>query len=631
MNNKLIGFGVLVLLGTKMYAQSLNLKKDAAKNDSINLQKLDEVVVSDSRFELKRENSGKTVIRIPAQELEKYQGRSLAAVINSKSGIEVNGARSYAGQNVSVFARGGNNRQVLVLIDGIQVSDPSNVNGEFDLRMLNIAQIESVEILKGAASTLYGNSAATAVINITTKKATEDGVSIEVLSSLGTNQSARNQNYNLSDFSNTITLMANQDKLSIFASGGHQYTDGLSAAIGTESDAFSRIDGNLKLGYQFSDRFNLEIGSYYHKIKSDIDNGFPISDADFISNSENVRFTLSSTYTYKNGSISVRSAFNKIDRSFVSSFPSTYNSESMVFDVFNKYTFNDKIYTIIGVNMIDHVTKFVASENTNSLDPYVNAVFVSASGLNLNVGARLNNHSDYGSHFIYNLNPSYRFRTKQGYVKFLGSYATSFIAPNLSQLYGPFGANTALNPETNTTIEAGMEFRPSDKFSLSAVYFNRVEENRISYVTIDPETFESQYRNVPDRVKFNGYELELRATPVKKMEVTANYTYTNAKDGLALRIPKSKVNGSLGYSFTEKTYASLAVQYVSERSDTDFNTFSNLDIEAFALVDIYLKHKVSSKFNLFASVSNILNKDYQELVDYTTLGRNIRVGFTLSL
>ena len=217
--------------------------QDFAQQDSIKLQQLDEVVVSDSRFELKRENSGKTVIKISAEELQRNQGRSVSEIINTKSGIEVNGSRSFAGQNISVFARGGNNRQVLVLIDGIQVSDPSNVNGEYDLRLLNSSQIESIEILKGAASTLYGNSAATAVINITTKKASKNGTSLEVLSSLGTNQSVEKQNYNLSDFSNTVTIRSKHSGFSVLASGGHQFTNGLSAAIGEETDDFSRIDG----------------------------------------------------------------------------------------------------------------------------------------------------------------------------------------------------------------------------------------------------------------------------------------------------------------------------------------------------------------------------------------------------
>ena len=58
---------------------------------------LDEVVVSDSRFELKRENSGKTVIKISSQEIENNQGRTISELINTKSGIEINGSRSNAG------------------------------------------------------------------------------------------------------------------------------------------------------------------------------------------------------------------------------------------------------------------------------------------------------------------------------------------------------------------------------------------------------------------------------------------------------------------------------------------------------------------------------------------------------
>ena len=120
-----------------------------------------------------RENSGKTIIKIDAEELQHNQGRSLAEIINKKSGIEIAGSRGREGTILGVFARGGRGRQVLVLIDGVRVSDPSSFSQEYDLRLLSTANIESVEILKGAASTLYGTNAATAVISITTKKISE--------------------------------------------------------------------------------------------------------------------------------------------------------------------------------------------------------------------------------------------------------------------------------------------------------------------------------------------------------------------------------------------------------------------------------------------------------------------------
>ncbi|MGB3151066.1 MAG: TonB-dependent receptor [Maribacter sp.] len=630
MNKRLFGLGALALLGANVFAQSSDDTQKTVQ-DSMKLQQLDEVVVSDSRFALKRENSGKTVIQISAEELERNQGRTVAEIINTKSGIEVNGSRSYAGQNISVFARGGNNRQVLVVVDGIQVSDPSNVNGEYDLRLLNLSQIESIEILKGAASTLYGNSAATAVINITTKKAVNDGVSLEVLSNLGTNQSESEQNYNISDFSNTITVQSKQNKMSILASGGHQFTDGLSAAIGEEPDSFSRIDGAISLGYQFSKRLDITASAFYNKLNSDFDNGFPVEDADFSFRSEQSRFSLASKYKYNNGSIQVNGAFNQITRRFESSFPSAFDSGSFVLDIFNKYSFNDKLYTIVGFNVIDNITVFTEEETTTSTDPYANAVFVGDFGLNVNAGVRWNNHSDYGSNFIYNLNPSYTMKTKNGYLKFLGSYATSFIAPNLSQLYGPFGPNPDLVPEKNITMEGGIEYRPSDKLRISALYFERKEDGRIQFVTIDPATFESQYRNTEEIVNFNGFEFELQARPIEKLNISANYTYTDANSGLALRIPKTKINANLGYYLNEGTYLSLGYQYVSERSDTDFATFSAVDLDSFGLLDIYFKHDINETVGFFFSINNLLNEEYVEVIDFTTQGRNMRLGMRLKL
>ncbi len=150
---------------------------------------LDEVVVTNSKFELKRENSGKVITKITQKELEQLQGKSIAEIINSTAGIEINGTRSNAGQNLSYFIRGGRNRQVLILIDGIAVTDASQIANDYDLRLLNADQVESIEILKGASSTLYGSGAATAVINIKLKEASKNKISGNFRSVLGSNQS----------------------------------------------------------------------------------------------------------------------------------------------------------------------------------------------------------------------------------------------------------------------------------------------------------------------------------------------------------------------------------------------------------------------------------------------------------
>ena len=181
-------------------------------SQTISQQVIDEVVVSDSRFEMKRENSGKTVIKISRQEIKNNQGRSVSSLINSKSGIQINGSRSNSGQNLGVYVRGGRNRQVLVLIDGIQVTDPSQLSGDYDFRLLNLNQIESIEITKGAASTLYGSGAASAVISITTKSANAKEISAVISSSTGTNQTEADQNYDLADFNNSIAFSGTLNK-----------------------------------------------------------------------------------------------------------------------------------------------------------------------------------------------------------------------------------------------------------------------------------------------------------------------------------------------------------------------------------------------------------------------------------
>jgi vitamin B12 transporter len=594
-------------------------------------EELDEVVISDSRHALKRENSGKTVITISSEEIKKNQGRTVAEVINTKSGIEILGSRSNAGQNLSYFVRGGNNRQVLILVDGIQVNDPSSIANDFDLRLLALDQIESIEIVKGASSTLYGSGAATAVISITTKKASEDSISLRVNSSFGTNQSQDDSDYNVTDFSNSARIDGTVDGVTYIVGFGHQSTDGLSAVIGKESDHFSRINTNVRVGYKFSDSFEASIFGTMDKFKSDFDSSFPIADADFTSESEQYRFGIAPKYTYKNGSVTLNAAYTKIDREFASNFPSTFEGETIAVDIFNKYNFSNKFYTVVGLNYIDNQTVFMEEQSSSIVDPYVNVVYVSDLGLNVNAGARMNNHSEYGSHLTYNLNPSYRMPFKKGYAKAFASYSTSFIAPSLSQLFGNFGANPNLEPEENTTLEGGVEVEFSKKLRVSAVYFNRTEENFIDYVVTDFVTFAGEYQNVNDEFTVNGFEFEVAATPIKNLTINANYTFTEKKDVKVLRIPKHKANLNANYAFTQKTNAGISYQFTSDRLDTDFSTFQDVTLESFSLLGANVNHKFSKRLSGFLTVSNIFNEQYTEIIGFTTRGANVRVGFSLNL
>lgn len=620
-----MSFGALLLVCAGTYAQE--------QEQETKEQQLEEVVVSDSRFELKRENSGKTVIKITAKELEQNQGKTLAELINTKSGIEINGSRSNAGQNLGYFVRGGNNRQVLIMIDGIQVSDPSQIANDYDLRLVALDQIESVEILKGAASTLYGSGAATAVINIVTKKAKEGTVHLNIASSMGSNQSQDDEDYELADFSNSVAVNGTLDKFNYQAGFSNQYTDGLSALANTsERDPFSRINTNLKLGYNAS-KFSIALYGDYSRYTTGYDDSFGGLDANFESENKQLRTGLSASYTYNDGSFTVNAAYNDFEREFRDGFPRMNEAKTYVVDAFNKYNFDNSFYTVLGVNYIENDAVFTEEETITTADPYLNVVYVSDFGLNLNAGARFANHSEFGSELTYNLNPSYTFKLDDNSVKLLASYSTSFIAPSLFQLFDPLYGNTDLDPEENRTIEAGLAFSVGKKFNVSALYFNREEKNFIDFVTLgfDP-VFTAEYQNVTNDFNVSGAEVELNYTPIESLSVSANYTFIEKKDVVSLRLPKHKANLNIGYDFSKKTFASLAYQYNGERLDTNFTTFTDDTLDGYGLLDLYVSHQlVDSKMKVFASVSNLLNEDYVELIGFTTRGRNVRLGFSLNL
>ncbi len=648
MNNKKTIFGVLTFtMSVCGWAQQI---PSSVGTDSTAVEQLVEVVVTDSKFNLKRENSGKVITKISQQELQRLQGKSIAEIINETAGIEINGTKSNAGQNLNYYIRGGRNRQVLVLIDGVAVTDPSQIANDYDLRLLNADQVESIEILKGAASTLYGSGAATAVINITLKEASKDKVSVNFRSVLGSNQSSDENDYALEDFRNSVSVNGSLDKFNYLASFGNQYTNGLSSiSSGTESDPYNAINGNLKLGYQFSDAFKLNTYASFDKFKADFDDAFSGIDTDDLSKTNQYRIGVSPQFNYKNGSITLNAAYNNVEREIFSSFPAQFNAESLFGDIFNRYNFSDKFYTVLGLNVQENTMEsfsipfgendFQQSINPdeaqfNIIDPYANVVYVSDFGLNLNAGARLNNHSQYGSHLVYSLNPSYRKVMDFGHIKGLASYSTAYITPSLYQLFEPAYGNADLQPEENTTIELGAEVNLKDKGTFSLVYFNRDEKNFIDFV--DLGSFVFQYSNIAEQFTASGVEFTADYKLTKAFSLNANFTYTKVEENLNLRIPELKANARLDYQVCDTMFMSVSYQFNDDRRDSVFNneTFMAEDIllKSYSLLDFYVSHKlIKNKMTLFANVTNILNEDFQELFGYSTRGRNVNVGFNINL
>ncbi len=618
MKKGIIGLFTVSAIGMSASAQQLDLP---------GLQQLEEVVVSDSRFELRREFSGKTVIRIGPEELKRNQGRTVAELITTKSGLEIPGSRGRQGEVLGVFARGGRGRQVLILVDGLRVSDPSSFSQEYDLRLLDLSNIESIEIIKGATSTLYGANAAAAVISITTKKGAAEPVAGHFFSGIGTNQSAGDQNYNLADFTNNARIQGKIKGFSYSVGTGNRYSNGLSSLSTptNEEDPFSAIHTDFRFGFRVSKELELAVYGNQAKLNSAYDESFGMEDASYRFRSDQNRIGLSSGFAYKPGEVHVNMAYTDFRSENISNFPGTFSGYQYVFDLYHKYTIDDSLHTLLGLNYTKDNTRFSEIKTFSLTDPYANLVYVSDFGLNVNTGARLSLHSEYGGHWVYSFNPSFTVPTEKGYLKGIASFSTAFISPSLTQLFGEFGANAALQPESNRTFEMGLEVSEREKLRASALYFNRREED---FVYFDNSAF--RYMNAENTITAQGVEVEFQWTPLAALAVQSNYTFTERRGDNAIRLPKHSINSELGYTFSDKTYASVNYMLKSARKDTDFNTLTDVDLDPYSLLGCYISHELlPSRLRLFLDVSNILNAQFTEVLGFTTRGRNMRVGLQL--
>ncbi|WP_299440996.1 TonB-dependent receptor [uncultured Aquimarina sp.] len=649
MNKKMFLGAALIVLGAQVVSA-----QEITEDEKVN--ELEEVVLSDSKFKLKREQSGKVITKISSEELERSQGQSLATVLNRVAGIEINGSNSGAGKNLNYNIRGGSNRQVVIRIDGVTVNDPSTISGEFDLRLLSLDQIESIEILKGASSTLYGSGAATGVINITTKSESKKAIAAQFSSSIGTNQSQEDQDYDVNEFVNSASINGTIGKVNYLASFSNQFTDGLSesekldedtSSQEFESDSYNKFNVYAKLGYQWNKNFKFHFFGNLDDYKNEFDVGNGI-DGNNNGTSRQVRGGSFWEAKYPNGSFTFVDSYALLEREFFTDFPSRSESRVYTFDAYNKYKFGSWLYTVIGANgsyndyngfsASGRGEEFVQTINDNQadfdiIDPYVNLVYASKFGLNINAGARLNIHSTYGNHMVYSINPSFTYTFGGNYIKGLASYSTAYITPSLFQLFSPSFGNTDLEPEESTTLEVGAEFSLNKTTTMSAVYFTRDQENFVDFV--DTGSFVFQYQNISDDFTTSGLEFEVSSKLMNdKMVVSGNFTYTKVDENLSrIGIPEIKFNASIGYNISSKSFVSLSYQYNDEREGrfTDFTTFASepRTLNSYGILDFYISHQLLKNMTVFAAMNNITNEDYQEVFGFSTRGRNARIGFNL--
>ena len=642
----IIGAVALCLLSTNVLSQEKKTQEKKA-------EQLEEIVISATKFELKKENTGKVIYKISQKDIQRNAGKSVIELLNNVLGVEIRGVNSNPGEPRSTYIRGGRSRQALVLIDGVPLSDPTGIEQSYDLRLLSLNQIESIEVLKGASSTLYGSGAGTGVINIILKKASNNTVSGVYEVSLGTNSTSRNSTSSLNDKNQNISINGTLDKFKYNAFFNITGTSGFSSAKSTltipfEEDTYTSNNGFLKLGYEFNTRFRIETFLNFDAFDYTFDAG-AFNDSDInLGNQEQFRIGIRPQLKYKKGEVFLNASINSSDRSFESfnSFSGgtnvfVYKGTSVNLDLVNKYEFTKNFQLITGINYQKHENESISDfgnidpglANFNVVDPYVSAVYITDFGLSINAGGRLNIHSNYGNNFVYDTNLAFEIVKKETInLKLISSYSTAFIAPSLYQLFSDYGS-TNLAPETNRTFEFGFESKLGQQWGLSAVYYNRVEENKVIFLNLPTPPY-GIYANALETIDVSGIEADVTFTISKELTTTVGYAFVDKTSDIDY-IPKNKLTASFVANLVKNLAISTMFKNVGERSLFDaYGSFGeagkDVILPSYSVLDMNVNYKVlEGKVLLFGSITNLLNEDYEETIGFNTRGRNFKMGIRI--
>lgn len=655
-------FAVTALfISSQLYAQ---------KTDSIvvNSRTLDNLIITSNKFPKKQSQTGKVVSVIDRATIQQMGGRNLNEVLNTVAGTTVINANSNLGSNQRVSLRGGSDGNTLILIDGIPVNDPSSNANYFDLNFFNIDQVERIEVMRGAHSTLYGSDAVYGVINIITKKAAAQ--------KFAPYASLNGGSYNT--FKATAGFNGQTRKLFYDLHATSVTSKGFSSAhdstgnLNFDKDGYDQkiVGGNL--GIKLSAKTQWNFFSNYSTYKTDIDANSFTDDKDYTTTSKNWQSGTGFLWNQNSGSLHINYHFNYNERFYHDdstdrSSPYAYFSQSNYIgrthyaEAYETYKWNN-IELLAGVDYrFNNTLQDYLWVSPDYMPPYYPVIYeqptlaAKASQLsgygsvvyhrnqwNIEAGGRWNNHSDYGNNFTYTFNPSYLINNK---IKVFANAASAYKAPTLYQLFDPYAGNTTLQPEKSNSFEGGAEVYTNDNVKLRVVGFYTKINNAIQYITIDPATYQAQYTNINNQKSYGGeLEAEYKSSA---WSVRFNYTYTkgqitsnysSAGDKLSkdttynnlYRVPEHAANAFVSYDITPKLSASTLFKFIGKRWEPIYNAAPK-ELDSYLTADISAQYRFNNQMRAFVDFKNITNQQYFDVLGYNTRKFNFTAGISINL
>jgi vitamin B12 transporter len=589
-----------------------------------------EIVVTANGNRTPRKKTGQAISVIDAKTLETSQAASISDILRTIPSIAIarNGG---VGSQTSIFIRGGESSQTLMLIDGVRINDPSSPNAAFDFGALLTGNIDRVEVLRGPNSVIWGSQAIGGVVSVRTIEPT-GSFTANALAEYGSN--------------NTAQARANIAGTSGIFSGsvgaGYYRTDGISAlSAGTEKDGYKNFAANGKLKVNFSDTLSLDLRGYYNKGRVEFDDPFGASPDTFpVTHNEQFIGYVGVNSILFDDRLKSRLSYSRTDISRIGTEPDvpfSFNVNRLKGSIDRfEYHGNFDIIDAATLNFgIEHERSFAStffpagggtapdSAKNTVTSGFGQLTLRPVQGLTLTGGVRYDDYSVYGGQTTFGANFAYT--PNDGNTVIRGTYAEGFRAPTLTEALLPFG-NTALKPETAKSYDVGVEHSFLDgRATASATYFRRDSNNTITFSFV---SFQSE--NIA-RTRADGIELGLSLRPSNTLTIGAHYSLVDAIS----RSPDTSFGKQLARR--PKDSASLVVDWKSPLglalggtvtlTGDSFNNLANtVRLDGFALASVRASYPVTDRFELFGRVENLFDAGYETVRGYGNLGRNAYVG-----
>lgn len=622
MSRKIFVLLVIVLLAAVKDGRAEEKNKVQARYD------LGKIIVSATKTEAYQAEVGSSSTVITAADIRKSGKVMIQDVLREVPGLTVAQTGTFGG-TTSVFLRGSKPGHTLVMIDGIEVNDPRGAETPVNFAHFTTDSIESIEIIRGTQSVLYGSDAIGGVINIITKKgqgkpkfeaSVEGGTHNTIKEYLGLSGESQKADYSL--------------WLSRLDSNGISKARG-----GAERDGYSNSTFSSRLGYKLWDnaKLNFILRSTYADF--DIDDGAYEDDPnstswsqDLVSRVEvtqaiNSRWDHKLSFNYYNLETRNRDERDAVDKT--EDAQSWFKSDSKKIEWQNNFNLSDWDTLTAGLeyekgrgssNQRSGATNTkIDRRSRNNLGYYLQNQLTIGERIFITPALRVDDYELFGKESTYQVSSSYIFPETGFRLK--ANLGSGFKSPTLFQLYSKFG-DPNLSPDKSLSYDLGLEQAAFDnKVSLGITYFHNKFENMVEF-----DSAANKYKNI-GRAKTFGWETEFSFKPIKKLKLGMNYTYTATEDeetGKELnRRPRNQASLNINWEFIPKANLNLGLAYKGHNWNNATNTQK---VEPYAKIDLGFTYELPKDFNLFVRIENLLDRQYEDVRGFNGLDRSFSAG-----